>query len=53
MTLRARPLVVVSVTKKPDGRLMLNYSRPETGGAALFEWRNTKANTISNLKPAA
>ena len=29
MTLRLKPIVVFSVTKKPDGRLVLNYTRPE------------------------
>jgi len=30
MTLRTKPMLIVSVTKKPDGRLVLNYTRPET-----------------------
>ena len=29
MTLRVRPVIVVSVTKKPNGQLVLNYTRPE------------------------
>jgi hypothetical protein len=29
MTLKLKPVVVFSVTKKPDGRLVLNYTRPE------------------------
>lgn len=29
MTLRIKPAIIVSVTKKPNGRLVLNYTRPE------------------------
>jgi hypothetical protein len=29
MTLRTGPIVTVTVTKKPDGRLVLNYTRLE------------------------
>jgi len=27
MTVRTKPIIIVSVTKKPDGRLVLNYTR--------------------------
>jgi hypothetical protein len=30
MTLRTKPGMTVSVTKKPDGRLVLTYTRPES-----------------------
>ncbi len=29
MTLRVKPVITVSVTKKANGRLILNYTRPE------------------------
>ncbi len=29
MTVRVKPVIVVSVTKKPNGRLVLNYTRPQ------------------------
>ena len=29
MTQKIKPLIVVSVTKKTNGRLVLNYTRPE------------------------
>lgn len=34
MTLRTKPVGTVSVTKKPDGRLVLHYARPD--GTAVF-----------------
>jgi hypothetical protein len=33
MTLRTKPGITVSVTKKPDGRLVLNYTRRESTAA--------------------
>ena len=30
MTLRTKPMITVSVTKKPDGRMVLSYTRPAT-----------------------
>jgi hypothetical protein len=43
MTLKLKPVVVFSVTKKPDGRLVLNYTPPESSDGEFRIEGETKA----------
>lgn len=43
MTIRAKPVIILSVTKKPDGRLVLNYTPPESSDEEFRIEGETKA----------
>jgi hypothetical protein len=51
MTLRTKPIMIVSVTKKPDGRLVLNYTRTETTAVpASSQPRGDEGSTATSIE---
>jgi hypothetical protein len=47
MTLRVKPVIIVSVTKKANGQLILNYTRPE--GVFVSDYQRHAA--VSGRRP--
>jgi len=46
MTLRTRPIITVTVTKKPDGRLVLNYTRTTVPASSQSEEVNSRVASV-------
>jgi hypothetical protein len=48
MTIRAKPTIVLSVTKKPNGRLILNYTNPSKIAISSHE---AQQDETKNVRP--